>query len=250
MECKCKKYWQAGLPCPTGQPVSALTDASAQATTAQEHTSPRGIVFGVDPQAHGTRGGVPIPGYDAPGLALKPPRDPSLSLIALSGIDPSGPLMAEVPPVMNNSPFTRTQVLVGWRIGFANRYVGPGASEAVDHSPAFLQALDTLRSAGAQLVALDALRGDRANPFVAYTRNEIDERVGEHSLDALVSESKSAAFHGACASGYPGACELLEDGTKLWFYGARWAGDRILVLVRFYRRLLKDSLRMPTSSSE
>jgi hypothetical protein len=171
-------------------------------------------------------------------------------LIALSGIDPSGPLMAEVPPVLNNSPFTRTQVLVGWRIGFANRYVGPGASEAVDHSPAFLQALDTLRSAGAQLVALDALRGDRANPFVACTRNEIDERVGEHSLDALVSESKSAAFHGACASGYPGVYELLEGGTKLWFYGARWAGDRLLVLVRFYRRLLKDSVWMPTSSSE
>lgn len=240
MESTCKKYWQAGLPCPTGLRVSALTDSSGQATIAQEHTSSRGIAFGADPQTHGALGkSVPVPGYDAPGLPLKPSRDPSLSLIALSGIEPSGPVMVEVPLVQNNTTFTAASALQGRRLGFAERFVEGHEHQLIEHRISFLKALDILRRSGAVLVPVHAHRTD-----TPHVRNEIDELVHEYRLDALVSDSRSIAFHGACWSGYPGLGEPLEDGATLWFYGARWAKEWLVAMVCEYRssRRLMDPL--------
>ncbi|WP_167496742.1 hypothetical protein [Pseudomonas kairouanensis] len=172
---------------------------------------------------------------------MKTVRDPALSLNALSGSDPSGPVMVEVPLVSNNSTLAALHLLAGWRIGFAHRSVGVEAPEVLCHSAAFLQALNLLRSAGALLVPVDACRGDDASHFTLQARNEIEACVSEHCLDAVVSESNSTAFHAACTSGSPGVCESLTDGSLLWFYGARWAGDRLMALVHIYRQLLQQA---------
>jgi len=107
--------------------------------------------------------------------------------------------------------------------------------EPIEHSASFLEALGFLRQAGAQLVAVPAERADDGLRFTLHSRNEIDERVSEHRLDALVSESHSAAFHAACWSGYPSLGEPLGDGVTLWFYGAQWSKDSLKVLVQGYR---------------
>ena len=235
MERKCKKYWQPGLPCSTGQSVPVPAESSGLATTTHEPASPGGIAFGVDPQAPvSLRGGVPIPGYDVPGLPLKLQRDPSLSLIALSGIDPSGPVMVEVPLVQNNTTFTADSALEGRRLGFAERWVDGQEHQLIEHTPSFLRALDILRRSGAVLVPVHAHRTKSL-----HAHNEIDERVHEYRLDALISDSRSTAFHGACWSGYPGVGEPLDDGATLWFYGARWAKERLAALVREYRNILR-----------
>lgn len=254
MEEKCRKYWRPCVPCPTGRAPSLSPDCAAPLTlsdTASETSSKGAIAFGTAPRVPERRGdGAFPPRLDVPGPLMKTVRDPALSLNALSGIDPSGPVMVEVPLVLNNSTFTAVQTLAGWRIGFAHRYVGPGEAEAICHSAAFLQALDTLRSAGALLVPVDSHRCDDANQFGLQAHNEIDACVSEHRLDAVVSDSTSAAFHGACRSGYPGLCESLADGTMLWFYGARWAGDRLMALVHVYRQLLQQAVLMPTPEGE
>lgn len=191
MESKCSKYWQAGLPCPTGGPASVLAELSDAATASSNPASAMAIAFGVDPPGK-PGASVPIPGYDAPGLALKPLRDPSLSLIALSGVDPSGPVMVEVPLVQNNTTFTATHAMRGRRVGFAERFVDAEEQGLIEHDPSFLSALDILRRAGAELVPVHAHRSNHN----WHARNEIDELVRAYRLDALVSDSRSDAFHG------------------------------------------------------
>lgn len=254
MDEKFRKYWRPCVPCPTGRAPSLSSGCIAPSTLSDntnESLGKRGIAFGAVPRAYEHLvTGTSLPRLDVPGPLMKTVRDPALSLNALSGIDPSGPVMVEVPLVLNNSTFASVQTLAGWRIGFAQRYVGAGEAEAICHSAAFLQALNTLRSAGALLVPVESHRSDAANQFTLQTRNEIDACVSEHRLDAVVSESSSAAFHGACKSGYPGMCESMVDGTNLWFYGARWAGDRLMALVQVYRQLLQQTVLMPTSERE
>lgn len=238
MDGKCQKYWHVGMTCPTGQPVPVLAECSGLATIANNHASPRGIDFGVEPLARENPGrGVPVPGYDAPSLPLKPLRDPSLSLIALSGVDPSGPVMVEVPLVENNTAFTADHALGGRRVGFAERFVDDHEHGRIEHNSSFLRALDILRRSGAELIPVAAHRANHT----LHTRNEIDELVRAFRLDALVSDSRSSAFHSACWSGYPGFGTPLEDGATLWFYGARWAKDWLPALVQGYqngRRLM------------
>jgi Asp-tRNA(Asn)/Glu-tRNA(Gln) amidotransferase A subunit family amidase len=161
----------------------------AQAQT--EKASPGGFFFGAEQPMARTL----IPGHNAIAPPIVPLRDPALSLVALSGIDPAEPAMGEVPFVMNNTAFTATEVLSGWRIGFAERYVRGVYYEPVEHSAALLRAFHILRQAGAQLVPVDARREDPTLQFTLQ-RNEIDDLVIKHRLDALVSDGQSAAFHG------------------------------------------------------
>lgn len=234
MEHRCTKYWQAGLPCPVGERGSLIAELSGLATMSGDLASPKSVALGVDPYASGKpMASAPIPGYDAPGLALKPLRDPSLSLIALSGVDPSGPVMVEVPPVQNNTTFCATHAVRGRRLGFAERFVDAQEQGLIEHHPSFLRALAMLRRAGAELVPVHAHQANHG----PHARNEIDERVREYRLDALVSDSRSSAFHGTCGSDYPGIGEPLEGGATLWFYGARGANDWLASLVQAYRNI-------------
>ncbi|MBD8093169.1 hypothetical protein IFT48_24540 [Pseudomonas fluorescens] len=143
--------------------------------------------------------------------------------------------MVEVPLVLNNTSFTATQLLSGWRIGFADRYVQGDHREVAEHSKVLCAAFDLLRQAGAQLVPVDARREDSSLQF-SLQSNEIDDLVTVHRLDALVSDSESGAFHRACVSGYPSLSEPLGDGTTLWFYGARWSRDALPLLLHAYRQ--------------
>jgi hypothetical protein len=235
MEDKCRKNWSQGMPCRPGQLLPSSAEPSALPPTSlsppTDSVSPRGIAFDVDTHPHGQPGGgLLIPGYNAPGVPIKPLRDPSLSLIALSGVEPEGPVMVEVPLVQNNSSFTTVQSLPGWRVGFANRYVRGG-----EHSAAFMHALKVLRRVGVQLVPVAAQRTDDAVQFSLHTRNEIDDHALTYRLDALVSDSHSTAFHAACWSGYPRLEEPLEGGGRLYFYGSRWSRDSLRALVQGYR---------------
>lgn len=238
MEKNCSEHWRLGMPCRPGLSLP-LTEEAGSAGQADEsvHAKPEnlsraGIVFG----AAQVVGAAPIPGYNAPALPARPARDPALSLAALSGIDPTGPVMVEVPLVLNNTSFTATQLLSGWRIGFADRYVQGDHREAVEHSEALCAAFDLLRQAGSQLVPVDARREDSSLQF-SLQSNEIDDLVTAHRLDALVSGSESGAFHRACVSGYPSLSEPLGDGAKLWFYGARWSRDALPLLLRAYHQI-------------
>ena len=232
------KLWPTGGPSPFGHAAQTPPASVARVLPLINQATPRGIDFGVDPGADiHAKGRVPIPGYDTPALPLKPIRDPSLSLVALSGIDPTGSVMMEVPLVQNNSRHKAEQALAGRRIGFADQWMQGNRREPIEHTAAFLRVLDTLRQAGVHLVPVPAQRDDSALQFNLHTRNEIDEHISEYRLDALVSDSRSAAFHAACWSGYPGLSEPLEEGATLWFYGARWAGGSLAALVREYRRL-------------
>lgn len=237
MEKNCSEHWRLGMPCRLGLSLPVTEEAGSAGHAAEsvhakpENLSRAGIVFG----AAQVVGAAPIPGYNAPALPARPARDPALSLAALSGIDPTGPVMVEVPLVLNNTSFTATQLLSGWRIGFADRYVQGDHREAVEHSEALCAAFDLLRQAGAQLVPVDARREDHSLQFTLQS-NEIDDLVAAHRLDALVSDSESVAFHRACISGYPSLSEPLGDGAKLWFYGAQWSRDALPVLLRAYRQ--------------
>lgn len=233
MDSECRKLWQIGMSCPPGHSLALAGETTGLEIPSTESASPRSIVFGTERRENAT----PIPGYNALAPQIRTSRDPALSLIALSGIDPTDPVMVEVPLVLNNTTFTDAQLLCGWRIGFAVRYVRGHHVEPVELTAAFCRALDILRQAGAQLVPVDAQRTDETLQFDLHTRNEIDELVTEHRLDALVSDSQSAAFHGACRSGYPSLCEPLGDGTKLWVYGARWSRDALPALLRAYRHI-------------
>ncbi|WLH50746.1 hypothetical protein PSH62_22060 [Pseudomonas tolaasii] len=231
MDSTCRKYWHLGMPCASGH-SHLLTGDTAVPATAASHANPCSIIFGADrPES-----AAPITGYNALAPHLKTVRDPALSLIALSGIEPTEPVMVEVPLVLNNTTFTESQTLSGWRIGFAERYVRGDQVTTVEHAAVFIHALEVFRHAGAQLVPVNARRGDEAFQFDLQTHNEIDELVSTHRLDALVSDSRSVAFHNACRSGYPSLCEALEEGTKLWMYGARWSRDALPTLLEVYRK--------------
>lgn len=232
MDEKCRKYWPVRVPCLPVQPLSSLVEP-APTGLAPEAASRHGIAFGVEPlpgMSH--ESGIPIPGYDAPGLPLKTVRDPSLSLIALSGIDPSAPVMVEVPLVQNNTTFTATSALTGRRVGVAERF---DDNTPIEHHASFLRALEILRRAGTHLVPVPARAARGGLHFTLQSRNEVDELVSEYRLDAVLSDSRSGAFHSACWSGYPGLGEPLEDGATLWFYGARWSKAALATLVQGYR---------------
>ncbi|SDR70257.1 hypothetical protein SAMN04490205_0065 [Pseudomonas trivialis] len=191
-----------------------------------------GIIFG-DEHAEGT---VFIPGYNAVAPMIRPARDPALSLVALSGIDPSEPVMVEVPLVLNNTTFTATPLLAGWRIGYVDRYVRGEHTEPAQQSPALCRAFDILRQAGAQWVAVDAQQADDSLHFSLRNRNEIDELMADYRLDAVVSDDRRAAFHGDSPSDYPRVCEVLEDGTQLWFFASRRSRASLSLLVRAFRQ--------------
>ncbi|CAH0307380.1 hypothetical protein SRABI111_05203 [Pseudomonas carnis] len=228
MDSHCKKLWKIGVPCAPAQPLPPPMNA-ADVPASPPHAAPTSIVFGTEQAA----GAMLIPGYNALAPHLRPVRDPALSLVALSGEDPTEPVMVEVPLVLNNTTFTATRALTGYRVGYVERYVQGNHVERVEHSEALHRVFDTLRRAGVQWVAVDMQRsGDNQQAC-----REIDERVAGLRLDALVSEDPEAAFHNASRSGYPTVCETLEDGSRVWFYGARWAGDRLAALVRAYRQL-------------
>ncbi|WP_395610908.1 hypothetical protein [Pseudomonas sp. B22129] len=232
MDSDCRKYWHLGMPCPARHSQSLTEDTPASSEAQTCNTGPRAAVF----SAESRESAAPVPGYNVLAPHIRTARDPALSLIALSGIDPTDSVMVEVPLVLNNTTVTNAQTLSGWRIGFAGRYVQGDQVALVEHTAAFFRALETLRHVGAQLVPVDARRGDIAFQFELQTHNEIDDLVSVHGLDALVSDGQSAAFHNACRNGYPSFCEVLEDGTKLWMYGARWSRDALPTLLEAYRK--------------
>lgn len=227
---KCTTHWTLGLVCPAEW--GPARDPACSSLVTSRSASPSSIDFGNAPHPRLLpEKGTPIPGYDAPALSLKPVRDPALSLIASGGIEPRGPVMVEVPLVQNNSTLTAAKVLAGKRVGFADRYdLG-----SIEHRACFIRALNVLRQAGAHLVPVFARSLDETLQFNLHARNEIDDLLNEHQLDALVSDSRSAAFHSACWHGYPRLGEPLGDGTTLWFYGARWSKDALAALVQGYR---------------
>lgn len=234
------------MACPS-QPVPRLADpvclASTGVDTCTDPNGSRGIAFERDSTPASS---VSIPGYNAPALPLKPTRDPSLSLIALSGLEPWGPVMVEVPLVQNNSIFSTTSTLSGRRVGFAQRWEHDQVP--IEHAATFLRALDVLRRAGTRLVPVPARHADAPQSG----GNEIDELVHAYQLDALVADSQSAAFHGAYWGGYPGFNEPLEGGATLWFYGARWSKDALTALVQEYRNAscptgVRHTLNNPTA---
>lgn len=242
MDIECRKSLQLGVPCRLGPPSPLSSSAekvdlrTAQPIPSGDTAGPRGIAFGsVSDGDRPVAAGIPIPGYDAPALPVKPGRDPSLLLIALSGVDPSAPVMVEVPLVQNNTTFTPDRGLAGLRVGVAKRYVRGDDHEPVEHRAPFLLALDALRLAGAELVPVPAQRADDRLKFNLHTCNEIDALTRQYRLDAVVSDSQSAAFHDACWAGYPGLGEPLGDGSTMWFYGARFSKDLPPVLVQRYR---------------
>lgn len=240
MDDNCKKYEKPGMVCLVRAPAPVLTDSTGLAPAPShppvDQASPRSIAFGSESRPKvSAEGRVPIPGYDAPALPMRATRDPSLSLISLSGIAPKRPVMVEVPPVQDNCTFTAPQALSCKRVGVADRYGHGDDHEPIEHRLPFMRALDTLCRAGIKLVPVPARRVDASLQFNLYTHNEIDELVNEYRLDALVSDSQSAAFHEACWAGYPQFGETLEDGATLWFYGARWSRDALAVLVQGYR---------------
>ena len=244
MDIKCRKIWLLGVPCRPGSPAPPPSSSPAEIaglatvppTPSVDTPAPSGIAFGTAPGGDKRpAGGIPIPGYDAPALPVKPVRDPSLSLIALSGIDPSGPVMVEVPLVQNNTTFTADRRTTGLCVGVAERYEHGNDHERIEHRALFTLALETLRLAGLTLVPVPAQRADDSLRFGLHTRNEIDTLMSQYRLDALVSDSQSAAFHAACWTGYPRLGEPLGDGSTLWFYGARSSKDVLPILVRVYR---------------
>ena len=232
MDKTCRNQWKLGLPCYSG-PLPPLADEEAEPVHAPvSKAPPAGIVF----NSELSKGVVPSPGYNALAPLNRPVRDPALSLVALGGIDPTGPVMVEVPLVLNNTTFTASRELGGWRLGFAHRYVRGDHAETVEHSAALRTAFDLLRQAGAQLIPVDARCENDTFQFTLQS-NEIDDLVSEHRLDALISDSQSVAFHRACTNGYPSLYEPLGEGAKLWFYGARWSRDALPILLRAYRQL-------------
>ena len=188
MEDKCRKTLSPGAPCSVGLPLvlnafNAMPcgPAAPSGSTDNVSTSRGGIEF--QPAAAPV---VQGPRFDIPGPMMKTVRDPSLSLIALSGLDPVGQVMVEVPPIMENNAAKSAPALADWRIGFADGYLRNGVRETVEHSSGFLQALEVLKAAGAEVVPVEAQLPDAAY-FTLESSNEIDKRTNEHRLDALVS---------------------------------------------------------------
>lgn len=217
-----------------------------------------GLEFGASLHAGSPLGVDPGPRFDIPGPMMRTVRDPALSLIALSGVDPEGKVMVEIPPVADAGHLRNTPSLAGSRIGFAGEYRCGERREAVSHSKYFSRVLSLLRTAGAQLVPVPALIADDTRYFSLAHSNEIDERVTEYQLDALISDAQTPAFHRASTTGHPRFClpvgaDVEGVSAGVWFYGARWAGDRLATLVHGFRQVLladKSSPDGPTSRSE
>ncbi|AZE74548.1 hypothetical protein C4K00_4346 [Pseudomonas synxantha] len=241
MDSHCKNLWKTGLPCAFGQPSPVPVNAADVPATLL-NVAPVSIIFSTGQRA----GNTPIPGYNALAPQINPGRDPALSLIAISGMDPTEPVMVGVPLVLNNTTFTASLELAGYRLGYAERYVQGKQAELVEHGAGLRRVFDTLRRAGAQWVAVDVQRDSDS----VQACHEIDELVADLRLDALVSDDPNAGFQHACRSGYPSVCETLEDGSKVWFYGARWAGDRLTALLRAYRQLRPKFVLEPTPDGE
>ena len=251
MDDKSRKVTASGALCLFKQTISG--DSSVSPPCAP--TVSKGVVFGADtcgaivssgdhpsglefdsPSGYGPR-------FDIPGPLMRTVRDPSLSLIALGGVDPEGPVMVEIPPVADAGHLINTRPLAGSRIGFASEYVAGDVREMIEHSAHFAQVLNALRTAGAELVPVSARVMDDARHFTLDPGNEINDRVTENRLDGLVSDAQSAAFHQAATAGNPSF--RIPVGTDadgvwrfIWFYGAHWSGDRLAALVRGCRQVL------------
>jgi len=206
-----RKVTASGALCLFKQTVSG--DSSVPPACAP--TVSQGVVFGADPAGVIVRSGDHPSGlefgsssgygprFDIPGPMMRAVRDPSLSLIALGGVDPEGPVMVEIPPVADAGHLINTRPLAGSRIGFASEYVAGDVRETIEHSAHFAQVLNVLRTAGAELVPVHARVMDDARHFTLDPGNEINDRVTENRLDGLVSDAQSAAFHQAATAGNP-----------------------------------------------
>ncbi len=253
MDIECKKNWQSGMPCRSGPPSPVLPErvglTRAPPTPSTDAASPGSIAFGAPSGSdRHLSGGIYIPGYSAPAFPVKPVRDPSLSLVALSGIDPSGPVMVEVPLVQNNTTFTPDRSVTGLRVGVAAPYERGDGHSPIEHRALFVRALENLRLAGVERVQVPALCVDDTLQFNLHTRHAIDALFSQYRLDALVSDSQSAAFDPACWVGCPRLGEPLGDGTTLWFYGERGSKGALPNLVQAYRsacRLTAVQGRLP-----
>lgn len=195
------------------------------------------------------------PRFDIPGPMMRTVRDPSLSLQALSGVDPEGAVMVEIPPVADAGHLKTLSVLAGSRIGFASEYIDADSYIPIEHSAHFARVLSVLQATGVQLVAVQALRVDESCYFSLEQGNEIDDRVHENRLDMLVSDAHSAAFHRGATERNPKRCLPTgtdSDGTEtaVWCYGAHGCDDRLKVLVQEFQRVLQQegqALGLPTS---
>jgi hypothetical protein len=272
MDDKCRKVVSTVVPCLFGQSLSGEGSVPASCAPvkgkASEAATAR-LVFGshaggaiVDSSPHpggldfGIAGGHAGygPRFDIPGPMMRTVRDPALSLSALSGVDPEGPVMVEIPPVADAGHLRNTPSLAGSRIGFAREYVSGDVREALVHSAHFAHVLDVLRAAGAQLVPVHAHLADDRRYFTLDPGNEINDRITESRLDVLVSDSQSSAFHRTATAGNPRMCVLTgtnADGawTSIWFYGAHWARDQVAALAQGCQQALSQSTR-PTTGSE
>jgi len=198
------------------------------------------------------------PRFDIPGPLMRSARDPAFSLSALSGVDPEGPVMVQIPPVADPGHFRNISLLTSSRIGFASEYVSGNVRQPVEHSVHFSLVLSALRAAGAQLLPVHATLVDDTRHFTLDQSNEINDRITENRLDMLVVDAQSRAFHRASAEGNPRLCVPIgidADGiaTAVWFYGAHWAGDRWAVLVRGCQQALsrnRQTSGLPTSVDE
>lgn len=251
MDDKSRKVTASGALCLFKQTISG--DSSVSPPCAP--TVSKGVVFGADtcgvivssgdhPSGleFGSSSGYG-PRFDIPGPMMRAVRDPSLSLIALGGVDPEGPVMVEIPPVADAGHLINTRPLAGSRIGFASEYVAGDVRETIEHSAHFAQVLNVLRTAGAELVPVYARVMDDARHFTLDPGNEINDRVTENRLDGLVSDAQSAAFHQAATAGNPRIRIPTGTGpdgvsTFVWFYGAYWAGDGLAALAQRCRLVL------------
>ncbi|MGH8392562.1 MAG: hypothetical protein ACRESN_10025, partial [Pseudomonas sp.] len=152
MDDKSRKVTGPGVRClfkPSGSGDSCTPQPCAP-------TASQGVVFGshaagtiVNSATHqgglefGSTGGYG-PRLDLPGPMMHSVRDPALSLIALSGVDPEGRVMVEIPPVADPGHLINTPPLAGSRIGFASEYVTGDVRKPAKHSPHFARVLDVL----------------------------------------------------------------------------------------------------------
>lgn len=262
MDEKSRKVTASGALCLFKQPAAGDSSVALGCTP----TVGKGVVFGSDTggaivSSSAQQGGLEFaatsgygPRFDIPGPLMRTVRDPSLSLTALSGVDPEGPVMVEIPPVADAGHLRNTPSLAGSRIGFASEYVAGDVRETIEHSALFARVLNELRTAGAELVPVYARLTDDSRHFTLDPGNEINDRVTENRLDGLVSDAQSGAFHQASTSGNPSfrvatGADAEERSLVVWFYGAHWAGDRLAALVRGCQQVL-GRLEMPTPPRE